>query len=138
MKAVKFIILAAAAITFLGVFALPYIKIGDEVSFTLWKLRNVNPNESLVHPWIILLMSAVPLVLGGMAVAGNKLPRWTTIVTLICFAIGALIAMTVFSKTETKFGEHGGIGAKLMVLALVVGIGASIANIVKPDRGLNA
>lgn len=135
MKPVKFIVLAAAAIAFLGVFVLPYIKVGGDLSFTLWKLRNLNPRESLVHPYIILVMSVVPLALGGLAVAGQKMPRWQTIVTLICFAIGALIAMTVFSKTQTKFGEHGAIGAKLMVFALVAGAVASLVNIVKPDRG---
>ncbi len=41
----------------------------------------------------------------------------------------------MFSKTQTKFGEHGAIGAKLMVLALVAGAGASLVNIIKPDTG---
>ncbi len=136
MKPVKFIVLAAAAIAFLGVFILPYIKAGGDLSFTLWKLRNLNPRESLVHPYIILIMSIVPLILGGLAVAGQKMPRWQTIVTLICFAIGTFIALAVFTKTQTKFGEHGAIGAKLMVLALVAGAGASLVNIVKPDRGI--
>lgn len=134
MKPVKFIVLAAAAIAFLGVFILPYIKAGD-LSFTLWKLRNINPAESLVHPYVILVTSVVPLALGAMAVVGQKLPRWQTIITFLCFLIGTFIALAVFSKTQTKFGDDGAIGAKLMVLALVAGAGASLVNIVKPDRG---
>ncbi len=134
MKPIKFIVLAAAAIAFLGVFILPYISVGP-LHFTLWKLRNINPHESLVHPYIILLMSLPGLIFGGMALSSQKLPRWSTIVTLLCFAIGAFIAMAVFSKTQTKFGENGAIGAKLMVLSLVAGAGASLVNIIKPDTG---
>ncbi|MBK9036423.1 MAG: hypothetical protein IPL61_35120 [Myxococcales bacterium] len=134
MKPIKFIVLAAAAIAFLGVFILPYISVGP-VSFTLWKLRNLNPRESLVHPYIIMLMSMPGLVLGGLALRAQKLPRWTTIITLICFAISTFIALAVFSKTQTKFGEHGGFGAKLMVLAMIAGAGASLVNIIKPDTG---
>jgi len=136
MKPVKFIVLAAAAIAFLGVFVLPYIKLGGDLSFTLWKLRGLEGSGVGGHALIVLIASVVPLVLGGLAVAGQKMPRWQTIVTLICFAIGALIALAVFSKTHTKFGENGAIGAKLMLLALVAGAGASLVNIVKPDRGV--
>jgi cyanate permease len=132
MKPIKFIVLAAAAIAFLGVFALPYIKAGD-TSFTLWKLRNINPRESLAHPYIILIMSLPALILGGMAVASQKLARWATIVTLVTFAIGAFIGLAVFTKTHTKFGHDGAIGAKLMVLAMIAGAGASLVNIIKPD-----
>lgn len=136
MKPVKFIVLAAAAIAFLGVFVLPFIKVGGDLSFTLWKLRNINPREALVHPYVILVISLVPLILGGMAVAGQKMPRWQTIVTFLCFLIGTFIALAVFSKTHTKFGDNGAIGAKLMVFALIAGAGASLVNIIKPDRGL--
>ena len=134
MKPIKFVILAAAVIAFFGVFILPYVSVGP-MSFTLWKLRNLNPRESLVHPYIVLLMSAPGLVLGGLALSSQKLPRWATIITLITFSIGSFIAFAVFSKTGLKFGEHGGIGAKLMVLAMVAGAVASLINIVKPDTG---
>ena len=134
MKPVKFIVLAAAAIAFLGVFVLPFLKL-ESLSFTLWKLRGLEGSGVSGHALIVLGLSLVSLVLGGLAVAGQKMPRWQTIVTLICFAIGALMALAVFSKTHTKFGEHGAIGAKLMVLALIAGAGASLVNIVKPDRG---
>jgi len=134
MKPVKFILLACAALAALVVFALPYINLGGGLDFTLWKLRNVNPEESLVHPYIILGAVALPMVFGGLALKNQKLPRWQSIVSLICFAIALFIAFAVFTKTQTKFGEHGGIGAKLMMLALVGGLGASVAGTVKPER----
>jgi hypothetical protein len=134
MKPVKFILLGCAALAFLLVFALPYIDVGHGIDFTLWKLRNVNPQESLVHPYIILAMSALPLVFGGLALKNQRLPRWQSIVSLVCFAIALFIAFAVFSKTQTKFGEHGAIGAKLMVLALAGGLVASLAGTVKPEQ----
>lgn len=134
MKPVKFILLACAALAFLAVFALPYISVGGGIDFTLWKLRNLNPQESLVHPFIIMGAVALPLVFGGLALKSQKLPRWQSIVSLICFAIALFIAFAVFTKTQTKFGEHGGVGAKLMVLALAGGLAASVAGIVKPER----
>lgn len=133
MKPVKFILLACAALAFLAVFALPYIDVGP-INFTLWKLRNVNPEESLVHPYIILAMTALPLVFGGLALKNQRLPRWQAIVSLLCFAIALFIAFAVFTKTQTEFGEHGALGAKLMVLALAGGAVASIAGTVKPEQ----
>ena len=134
MKPVKFIVLAAAAIALLGVFALPYIKAGDE-SFTLWKLRGIEGAGLSGHAFIILISAVVSLALAGLAVAGQKMARWQTIVTLLAFAVSALIGLAVFSKTHTTFGKDGAIGAKLMLLAMLAGAGASLVNIVKPDRG---
>jgi hypothetical protein len=134
MKPVKLVVLACAALAFLLVFALPYISLGHGIDFTLWKLRNINPNESLVHPYIILIASAIPMLFAGLSLKNGRLPRWQAIISVLCFAAGAFIAFAVFSKTQTKFGDHSGIGAKLMLLALVGGAGASIAAAVKPDR----
>lgn len=133
MKPVKLIVLACAALAFLLVFALPYISLGHGIDFTLWKLRNVNPSESLVHPYIILIASAVPALFAALAMRSGKLPRWQSIISVLCFAGAALIAIAVFSKTQTKLGEHGGIGAKLMLVSLVSGAGASLAGAVKPS-----
>ena len=133
MKPVKFILLACAAVAALVVFALPYISFGP-LSLSLWKLRNINPEESLVHPYIILGAVALPAVFGGLALKNQKLPRWQSIISLVCFAIALFIAFAVFTKTQTKFGEHGGIGAKLMVLALAGGLVGSVLGTVKPER----
>jgi hypothetical protein len=134
MKPVNVTVLACAAVSFLLVFALPFISLGHGIDFTLWKLRNINPAESLVHPYIILVASAIPAVFAGLSLKNGGLARWQAIISTLCFAAGALIAFAVFSKTQTTFGDHSGIGAKLMLLSLVGGAGASIAAAVKPTR----
>jgi hypothetical protein len=134
MKPVKFVLLASSALALILVFAAPYINLGEGIKFTLWKLRNVNPKEGLIHPYVILVAALVPALFGGLAIATKKLPRWQSIVSLVLAAIGLFMAWAVFSKTQTQFGEHGGVGAKLMVLALLGTAGASIAGIVKPER----
>jgi hypothetical protein len=134
MKPVKFVLLACSVLAVLLTFVAPYINLGEGLTFTLWKLRNVNPHEALIHPYVILVAALVPAIFAGIALAQNKLPRWQSIVSLIFFAIGLFMAWAVFSKTQTHFGAQGGIGAKLMVAALLGGIGASIAGIVKPER----
>jgi hypothetical protein len=134
MKPVKFVLLACSVLALVLIFAAPYINLGEGLKFTLWKLRNINPRESLIHPYVILVASLVPAVFGGIAVATNKLPRWQSIVSLVFAAIGLFMAWAVFSKTQTHFGPQGGIGAKLMVVSLLGVAGASIAGIVKPER----
>ncbi|MCA9678661.1 MAG: hypothetical protein H6709_03975 [Kofleriaceae bacterium] len=134
MKPVKFVLLACSAIAVLVIFALPYIDLGHGLDFTLWKLRNVNPHESLVHPYVILAAMAAPVAFGAMALKKQALPRWQSIISVICFAIALFIAFAVFTKTQTKFGDHSGIGAKLMVVALIGGLGASLTGSVKPER----
>ena len=134
MKPVKFVLLACSVLAILLTFVAPYINVGEGLSFTLWKLRNVNPHDHLVHPYVILVAALVPAILAGLALAQKRMPRWQSIVSLIFFAVGLFMAWAVFSKTQTHFGEQGGIGAKLMVAALLGGAAASVAGIVKPER----
>jgi hypothetical protein len=134
MKPVKFVLLACSALAALLVFALPFISLGQGLEFSLWKLRNINPAESLVHPYIILGAMVAPIAFGAMALKKQALPRWQSIVSVLCFAIALFIAFAVFTKTQTKFGDHSGLGAKLMVVALASGLGAALAGIVKPER----
>lgn len=129
MKPIKFVLLACAALAILLVFALPYISIGEGLEFSLWKLR-----EDIAHPYIILGAMALPTAFGALAVKTERLPRWQSILSTVCFAIALFIAFAVFSKTQTQFGDHGGLGAKLMVVALLGGGVASIAGVVKPER----
>lgn len=129
MKPVKFVLLACSALAMLLVFALPYISLGEGLDFTLWKLH-----EDIAHPYIILGAMALPTAFGALAVKTERLPRWQSILSTVCFAIALFIAFAVFTKTQTKFGDHGGIGAKLMVVALLGGAVASLAGIVKPER----
>ncbi len=134
MKPVKFVLLATSVLAVLMIFALPFISLGEGLSFTLWKLRNLSPSESLVHPYIILGAMAAPIAFGAMALKKQALPRWQSIVSVLCYAIALFIAFAVFTKTQTKFGDHSGIGAKLMVVALAGGLAAALAGIVKPER----
>lgn len=134
MKPVKFVLLACSALALIAVFALPFLKIGDGFDITLWKLRNFNPAESLVHPYIILGAMVAPVIFGALALKNQALPRWQSIISLVCFGIALFIAMAVFTKTQTKFGDNGALGAKLMVVALIGGLGASLAGTVKPER----
>jgi hypothetical protein len=132
MKPVKFVLLASAALASIVVFALPFIDIGP-LEMSLWKLRG-SGEEGIVHPYIILGAMIAPAVFGGLALASQQLPRWQSIVSVVCFAIALFIAFAVFSKTQTTFGDHGGLGAKLMLVALLGGLGASLAGAVKPER----
>ena len=50
--------------------------------------------------------------------------------------IALFIGWAVFKKIGSSFGEASGTGAKLMLLAMAAGLVASIATIVKPDRGV--
>lgn len=134
MKPVKFVVLGTAALTILLTFLAPYISLGEGLSWSLWKLRNVNPAESLVHPYIILGAMVLPLAFGALALQKQALPRWQAIVSALAFIVAVLIAFAVFSKTQTELGEHGGIGAKLMIVTLAAGAVASIAGAIKPER----
>lgn len=135
MKPAKIVVLAAAAIAVLGVFALPYVSLGP-VDFTLWKMRNLVPSEPLVHPWVILFTMLPAAAVGGLALKSGKFGRGLAVVTTLLFAIALFIGWAVFSKIGSSFGEASGFGAKLMIAAMVAGLVASIATIAKPDRGL--
>ena len=134
MKLSKIIVLAAAAIAVLGVFLLPYISVGP-ISWTLWKLRNVNPRESLVHPIIVLATMLPALAIGALAHKAQKFGRGLAVVTTLLFTIALCIGWAVFKKIGLSFGDASGIGAKLMLLAMAAGLVASIATIAKPDTG---
>ena len=112
--------------------AAPILKV-EGLDFTLWKLGSV-PGLDLVHPYIVLGAMAAPVAFVALALKNQSLPRWQSIISLVCFAIALFIALAVFTKTQTKFGDNGAIGAKLMVVALIGGLGASLAGTVKPER----
>ncbi len=135
MKPAKIVVLAAAVLTILGVFALPYVSMGP-ISMTLWKLKGMaGKGESFPHTYIILATMLPAALIGGLAVKSQKFGRGMAIVTTLLFLIGVFIGWAVFSKIGSTFGESSGIGAKLMLFAMVAGLGASIVSIVKPDRG---
>ena len=134
MKLSKIIVLAAAAIAVLGTFLLPYVSVGP-ISWTLWKMRTVNPSEHLVHPIIVLATMLPALALGGLAYRSQKFGRGLAVVTTLLFTIALFIGWAVFKKIHLSFGDGAGIGAKLMLLAMAAGLVASIGAIAKPDTG---
>lgn len=133
MKPVKFVLLASSIAVIALTFLATYINLGEGITFTLWNLHKPELG-SLVHPYVILVAGGVPALFGLLGLTMGKLPRWQSIVSVICYAIALFMAWAVFSKTSTHFGDQGGIGAKLIVAALVAGLGASVAGIVKPER----
>jgi len=127
MKATKLVIVIAAAVTMLSVFALPYLS-AEGIKLTLWELRKLD----VIHGYIILGAMVLPLAFGGLALKG-RLGRGGAIASLLGFVIGVLISFTVFSKAHASFGSEGGLGAKLIVIAGVVGALAALAGAVKPE-----
>ena len=92
--------------------------------------------ESLIHPWVILFTMLPTAAIAGLAVRSGKFGRGLAVVTTLFFAIALFIGWAVFSKIGTSFGEASGIGAKLMIAAMLAGLVASVISIAKPDRGL--
>jgi hypothetical protein len=135
MKPVKFVLLACSLLVLVAVFALPYLDVGAGMKFTLWKLHDKELG-GLVHPYVVAFAALIPAIFGAIGLASKKLPRWQSIVSLVFFAIGLFMSWAVFKKTQTHFGHDGAIGAKLIVTALLGGLAASIAGIVKPERSL--
>jgi hypothetical protein len=133
MKPIKFILLASGLSIIALTFLATYINVGEGITFTLWNLHSPELG-SLVHPYVILVAGGVPALFGAIALGRNSLPRWQSIVSVVCATIGLFMAWAVFSKTQTHFGDNGGVGAKLIVGALLAALAASIAGIVKPER----
>jgi hypothetical protein len=127
MKATKLVIVICAALTLLSVFALAYLK-GEGLSLTLWQLRKLD----VIHGYIVLGAMVLPLAFGGLAMKG-RLGRGGAIGSLIGFLISVGISFAVFSKAHASFGSDGGLGAKLIVIAGVVGAIAALAGTVKPE-----
>jgi hypothetical protein len=129
MKPIKIVVVAAAALTLLSTFALSYLK-GEGLSLTLWELRKLD----VIHGYIIVAAMVLPLVFGGLAIKSGRLGRGGSIASLLAFGICLVISFAVFSKAHASFGKDGGLGAKLMVVALFAGAGASLIGTIKPER----
>ena len=123
----KLVIVIAAAVTLLSVFALPYLS-AEGIKLTLWELRKLD----VIHGYIILGAMVPPLVLGGLALKG-RLGRGGAIASLLGFGAAVLISFAVFSKAHASFGSEGGLGAKLMVVAMIAGAVASLMGTIKPE-----
>ncbi len=118
MKQLKFAILGAGLLGLIGVF-LPMVSSG-KLSFSLWDVRKLAAGQV----YLTMVAFIIPIAMGGMAAAKNKMLRWQSIVAAVGFAL-ALV------KVRDAFG--GAIGGKVMVIAAAVGLAAAIASIAKPE-----
>ena len=119
MKQIKFGILGAGVIGLISIF-LPYISAGP-ISMKFWDFRKMPAGMSglLNGPnqvYIALIGFLAAAVVAGLAVAGKRLIRWQAIVGLV----GFLLAFAT--------------GGKLLFLAALIGVVASIAGIAKPEK----
>lgn len=122
MKNAKYTIVAASVLGLLGIFALPYVE-----GIKLWALRSEGEVSSQVY--IALFGFLCALVVAGIAAARGKMGRAlgivTTILYLLTLAVGAV---------HDGFKDGTAIGAKVLLIAAVLGFVASIAVVVKPER----
>ena len=135
MKQLKFAIAATGILGIIAVF-LPYISIEGH-SMTFWDFHKI-PASDMVgllkgpkQVYVALACFAVPLMMGLMALAG-RLARWQGVVSSVFF-------LAAFGPEGVRKGLLGGdgistaIGGKLVFLAALVGLVASVAAIDKPE-----
>jgi hypothetical protein len=118
MKHLQFAVLATAVLGLISIFALPFIGEG-EIKLTMWDLRILDPGQV----FLTLGAFAVPLIIGILAMAKKGMARWHGIVAAVFFALAVVKCRENFSLAT---------GAKLMLIAAVVGLLVSIVAIVKP------
>ena len=123
MKQIKFALLGAGLLGVIAVFALPFVSMGP-ISLTLWKLRAADAGEVYLRLFGFLAGA----VAGGLAVASKQLLRWQAIVGVAGFGLAFL------KVRDALTADGSGIGAKLMFVAALIGVIASIVALVKPEK----
>jgi hypothetical protein len=135
MKQLKYVLAGAGLIGIIAAF-LPYISIEGH-SMTFWDFHKFPSSEMaglLKGPkqvYVAFACFAVPLALGCWAMAG-RLARWMGGVSSVFF-------LAAFGPEGVRKGLMGGdgvstaIGGKLLFLAALVGLVASIATLAKPE-----
>ncbi len=135
MKQTKFVIIAAGVLGILACF-LPYISQGP-ISMSMWDFHKFPAgNSGLINGpkqvYLALAMFAIPALLAATALA-SKLQRALAGVAAVSFL--ATFALELVRKGMS--GEHGvstAIGGKLVFLAALVGLVASIVALAKPEE----
>ena len=130
MKPTKIVMAVAAALGILAVFALPYVS-EDGFSMKYWDIRKLPVMGAQVY--IALFGMAVVLAVSVHAILRKRLARWAGIVGVI----GSVIAILPSGVRNGMFGEEGmstAIGGKVLFLAVVVGLIASILGAIKPEN----
>lgn len=118
MDKMKFVVLIAGIVGVIGLF-LPFVAMGGQ-SASLLDIMGLAAGQVILTELGFILA----LVLGAMGVAG----KFTRVFAIIC-TVGLALSTV---KLLDAFGD-GAIGAKLMFIAAVLGLLASIAAIVKPE-----
>ena len=135
MKNLKFVIIAAGVLGIIACF-LPYISEGP-ISLSMWDFRKMPAgNSGLINGpkqvYVAFALFAVPALLAATALA-SKLQR-----ALAGVAAGAFLltfALELVRKGMTGAdGVSTALGGKLVFVAALVGLVASIVAVVKPEQ----
>ena len=139
MKPIKIVVAVAAVLGLLATFALPYISV-EGLSMKFWDFRSMpsgiatgvlnGPKQVYVALVGFLMMGAV----GVQAIVSGRFARWAGIVG----ALGGLFALATEGVRKGLTGAEGmstAIGGKLLFIAAITGIVASIIGAVKPETG---
>jgi hypothetical protein len=137
MKPIKIVVAVAAVLGILATFALPYISV-EGLSMKFWDFRAMpegltsgllnGPKQVYVALVGFLMMGAVAV----HAIVNGRFARWAGIVG----TFGGLFAFATEGVRKGLSGAEGmstAIGGKLLFLAALVGLVASIAGAVKPE-----
>ena len=137
MKPTKFAVAAAGLLGIIAVF-LPYIS-AEGMSASLWdftKIPDPMGTQGLLNgpkqAYVAIACFAIPLVVGGMAIAKGRMVRWQGIVA----AVFSLAALAVEGVRKGLTGEEGvgtAIGGKILFLAAIVGLVGGIVAAAKPE-----
>lgn len=135
MKQTKFVIIAAGVLGIIALF-LPYISEGP-LSLSMWDFRKLpSGNSGLINGpkqvYVALVAFAIPALLAATALA-SKLQRALAGVAAVSFL--ATFALELVRKGMTGAqGVSTAIGGKLVFLAALVGLIASIVAVAKPEE----
>lgn len=137
MKPIKIVVAVAAVLGLLATFALPYISV-EGLSMKFWDFRSMpegltsgllnGPKQVYVALVGFLMMGAVAV----HAIVNGRFARWAGIVG----AFGGLFAFATEGVRKGLSGAEGmstAIGGKLLFIAALVGLVASIVGAVKPE-----
>jgi hypothetical protein len=135
MKQTKFAIIAAGVLGIIACF-LPYISEGP-ISMSMWDFRNIPGGTSGIingpkQVYVALGLFAIPALLAATALA-SKLQR-----ALAGIAAGSFLLTFVLELVRKGMTGEGGmstaIGGKLVFVAALVGLVASIVAVAKPEE----
>ena len=138
MKPIKIVMAVAGLLGLVAIFALPYIS-AEGMSLKFWDFRTMPESISsglLNGPkqvYVAVVGFLVVLGAGSAGLAMKRLPRGAA----IAGAIGGLLCLATEGVRKGLMGGGEGmstaIGGKLLFLAAVTGLVASIIGAVKPE-----